>query len=38
MGVKNPGALRRFGDHAISFVGRRYFDEPRLLERLGLSE
>ena len=38
MGVKNPGALRRFGDHAISFIGRRYFDEPRLLERLGLSE
>lgn len=38
MGVRNPGALRRFGDHAISFVGRRYFDEPRLLERLGLSE
>lgn len=34
MGVKNPGALRRFGDHAISFVGRRYFDDPRLLERV----
>jgi len=34
MGVKNPGALRRFGDHAISFVGRRYFDDPHLLERV----
>lgn len=34
MGVNNPGALRRFGDHAISFVGRRYFDDPRLLEKV----
>ena len=34
MGVKNPGALRRFGDHAISFVGRRYFDDPYLLEKV----
>ena len=34
MGVKNPGALRRFGDHAISFVGRRYFDDPHLLEKV----
>ena len=31
MGVKNPGALRRFGDHAMSFIGRRYFDDPNLL-------
>lgn len=34
MGVKNPGALRRFGDHAISFVGRRDFDDPNLLEKV----
>ena len=34
MGVKNPGALRRFGNHAISFVGRRYFDDPHLLEKV----
>ncbi|MGB1311885.1 MAG: hypothetical protein ACPG47_11770, partial [Leucothrix sp.] len=34
MGVKNPGALRRFGDHAISFIGRRYFDDPQLLEKV----
>ena len=34
MGVRNPGALRRFGDHAISFVGRRYFDDPHLLEKV----
>ena len=34
MGVKNPGALRRFGGHAISFVGRRYFDDPHLLEKV----
>lgn len=34
MGVKNPGALRRVGDHAISFIGRRYFDDPHLLEKV----
>ena len=37
MGVKNPGALRRFGDHAISFVGRRYFDDPNLLSYFTLA-
>ncbi len=36
MGVKNPGALRRFGDHAISFIGQRFFDEADLLEKLGV--
>ena len=37
MGVKNPGALRRFGDHAISFIGRRYFDDPNLLSHFSLA-
>lgn len=36
MGVKNPGALRRFGDHAVNFIGRRFFDEAELLEKLGV--
>ncbi|MDO6684776.1 MULTISPECIES: hypothetical protein [unclassified Agarivorans] len=36
MGVKQPGSLRRFGDHAISFVGERYFDQVHLLEDLGV--
>lgn len=36
MGVKNPGALRRFGDHAINFIGQRFFDEAELLEKLGV--
>jgi hypothetical protein len=36
MGVKQPGSLRRFGDHAISFVGERYFDQAYLLEELGV--
>lgn len=37
MGVKNPGALRRFGDHAISFIGRRYFDDPNLLSHFAFT-
>ena len=37
MGVKNPGALRRFGDHAMSFIGRRYFDDPNLLSHFSLT-
>jgi len=36
LGVKNPGALRRPGDHAISFIGQRYFDAPDLLEQIGV--
>jgi hypothetical protein len=36
MGVRNPGALRRFGEHAISFIGRRHFDDPYLLEDIGM--
>lgn len=33
-GVPSPGAMRQWGQHAISFVGQRHFDDPRLLEEL----
>ncbi|MDC0662479.1 hypothetical protein [Marinobacter sp. SS21] len=33
-GVPSAGAMRQWGRHAVSFTGRRHFDEPRLLERL----
>jgi hypothetical protein len=33
MGVPSPGAMRQPGRHAIAFVGRRHFDDPRLLDR-----
>ena len=33
-GVKSPGAMRQWGRHATSFVGRSHFDDPRMLERL----
>jgi len=33
MGVPEPGAMRQWGNHAIAFVGRRHFDDPRLLVR-----
>jgi hypothetical protein len=33
MGVPEPGAMRQWGRHATAFVGRRHFDEPRLIER-----
>lgn len=33
-GVANTGAMRRWGRHATAFVGRRHFDDPRLLENL----
>ncbi len=36
MGIRSPGALRLFGTHAIAFIGRRHFDDPGLLEELGL--
>ncbi len=32
MGIKNPGAMRQWGNHATAFVGRRHFDDPWLLE------
>jgi len=34
LGVRNPGAMRQWGTHAIAFVGKRHFDDPWLLERL----
>ena len=33
MGVMSPGAMRQWGTHATAFVGRRHFDDPRLIER-----
>lgn len=33
-GIESAGAMRQWGRHATSFVGRSHFDEPRLLERL----
>jgi len=32
-GVRSPGAMRQWGHHAVAFLGRRYFDEPGLIER-----
>ena len=34
LGVRDAGAMRQPGNHAIAFIGRRHFDDPRLLERL----
>ncbi|MDQ2695366.1 MAG: hypothetical protein M3Z21_08305, partial [Pseudomonadota bacterium] len=34
MGIPSPGAMRERGRHAVAFVGRRHFDDPRLLESL----
>lgn len=36
MGIASPGAMRIRGTHAIAFVGRRHFDDPLLLQKLGL--
>ena len=33
-GIKSPGAMRQWGRHATSFVGRSHFDDPAMLERL----
>jgi len=32
MGIANPGAMRQWGRHATAFVGRRHFDDPRLID------
>jgi hypothetical protein len=32
MGIANAGAMRQWGKHATAFVGRRHFDDPRLME------
>ncbi|MBD9357469.1 hypothetical protein [Methylomonas albis] len=34
MGVPNAGAMRQWGTHAIAFLGKRHFDDPRLMEKL----
>lgn len=34
MGVPSAGAMREWGTHAIAFLGRRHFDDPRLLEKI----
>lgn len=33
MGIRSAGQMRQWGRHATAFVGRRHFDDPRLLER-----
>jgi hypothetical protein len=32
MGIERAGAMRQWGRHATAFVGRRHFDDARLLE------
>lgn len=32
-GVVSAGAMRQWGHHAVSFVGRRHFDDPGLLDQ-----
>ena len=36
MGVRSPGAMRERGRQATAFIGRRHFDDARLLEDLFL--
>lgn len=33
-GIKSAGAMRQWGRHATSFVGRSHFDDPGMLDRL----
>lgn len=33
MGIREPGAMRSWGRHAIAFIGRRHFDDPDLIEQ-----
>jgi len=33
-GIPSPGAMRQFGTHAIAFIGRRHFDDPKLFDQL----
>ena len=32
MGIASPGAMRQWGRQPTAFVGRRHFDDPRLVE------
>ena len=34
MGVRSAGAMRQWGHHPVAFVGRRHFDDARLIELL----
>ena len=34
MGVNSAGAMRQWGNHATSLVGRQHFDDARLLENV----
>jgi len=31
-GISSPGAMRQWGRHATAFIGRRHFDDARILE------
>jgi hypothetical protein len=33
MGIASAGQMRQWGRHSTAFVGRRHFDDPRLLDR-----
>lgn len=33
MGIPSAGQMRQWGHHATAFVGRRHFDDPRLMDR-----
>lgn len=33
-GVRSPGAMRQWGRHATSFVGRSHFDDPGMMDLL----
>jgi hypothetical protein len=37
-GVLSPGAMRQYGRHAVSFVGKRHFDEPFYMDRVFFKE
>ena len=34
LGVPSAGSMRQWGTHAIAFLGKRHFDDPRLMEKL----
>jgi hypothetical protein len=31
-GIESPGQMRQWGHHATALVGRRHFDDPRMLD------
>ena len=33
MGITSAGQMRQWGRHATAFVGRRHFDDARLLDQ-----